>query len=43
MRFDRQFATLRKFVNDGDLGEIMNAEAFYIHDIRPVFDFLHGG
>lgn len=39
MRFDRQFATLRKFVADGDLGEMMAAEAFYIHDMRPVYDF----
>jgi predicted dehydrogenase len=30
MRFDRQFATLRRFVADGDLGEIMAAEAFYM-------------
>jgi predicted dehydrogenase len=54
MRFDRQFATLRRFVEDGDLGEIMAAEAFYVHDLRPVYaltpwrlempqDFMYGG
>jgi predicted dehydrogenase len=39
MRFDRQFAALRKSVKDGEVGEIMAAEAFYIHDLRPVYDF----
>jgi predicted dehydrogenase len=54
MRFDRQFATLRQFVESGDLGEIMAAEAFYIHDLRPIYgitpwrlempqDFMYGG
>ncbi len=54
MRFDRQFDTLRKTVEDGELGEIMAAEAFYIHDLRPVYaftpwrltmpqDFMYGG
>ncbi len=39
MRFDRQFATLRQLFVDGELGELMAAEAFYIHDMRPVYDF----
>ena len=39
MRFDRQFAALRRVVDDGDLGHIMAAEASYIHDLRPVYDF----
>ncbi|HOX59012.1 MAG TPA: Gfo/Idh/MocA family oxidoreductase [Candidatus Paceibacterota bacterium] len=39
MRFDRQFTTLRNHYATGDLGEIMAAEAFYIHDIRPVYGF----
>lgn len=39
MRFDRQFATLRQMVEAGDLGEFMAAEAFYIHDLRPVYGF----
>ena len=54
MRFDRQFGTLRDFVDRGDLGQIMAAEAFYVHDIRPVYDltpwrltvpqdFMYGG
>ena len=54
MRFDRQFAALRKSVEGGELGEIMAAEAFYIHDLRPVYaftpwrlsmpqDFMYGG
>jgi predicted dehydrogenase len=54
MRFDRQFATVRQFVEGGDLGEIMAAEAFYIHDLRPIYgftpwrlempqDFMYGG
>jgi len=39
MRFDRQFDTLRRMVDAGDLGNMMAAEAFYIHDLRPVYDF----
>jgi len=54
MRFDRQFAKLREFADNGDLGAMMAAEAFYIHDMRPVYsftpwrltmpqDFMYGG
>ncbi len=39
MRFDRQFMVLRKSVAEGQLGEIMAAEAFYVHDLRPVYEF----
>ncbi|WDE97198.1 Gfo/Idh/MocA family oxidoreductase [Lentisphaera profundi] len=39
MRFDRQFLALRKFFDDGELGEIMAAEAYYNHDMRPVYEF----
>jgi predicted dehydrogenase len=39
MRFDLQFAALRQAVESGKLGEIMAAEAFYIHDLRPVYSF----
>ncbi len=39
MRFDRQFATLRQMVDADELGEMMAAEAFYVHDMRPVYDF----
>ena len=54
MRFDRQFAKLREFVDTGQLGTMMAAEAYYIHDMRPVYaitpwrltmpqDFMYGG
>jgi len=54
MRFDRQFLALRRMVAEGELGEVMAAEAFYIHDLRPVYaltpwrlempqDFMYGG
>jgi predicted dehydrogenase len=39
MRFDRQFLTLRQFVERGDLGQLRVAQAHYVHDMRPVFDF----
>ena len=39
MRFDSQFLTMRRFFDDGDLGEIMAADAYYVHDMRPVYDF----
>ena len=39
MRFDLEFTAARRFMEDGDLGEIVVAEAHYVHDIRPVFDF----
>ena len=39
LRYDPQIATLRKFYDDGDIGRIIFAEAHYIHDMRPVFDF----
>lgn len=38
MRFDRQFGVLRKLMEDGDLGDLMAAEASYNHDMRPVYD-----
>ena len=38
MRFDLQFQTMRRFFDDGDLGEIMAAEAYYVHDMRVVYD-----
>jgi len=37
MRFDRQFASLQKMYADGDLGELMAAEAYYVHDMRVPF------
>ena len=39
MRFDLQFQTMRRFFDDGDLGELMAAEAYYAHDLRDVYDF----
>ena len=39
MRFDLQFLTMRRFFDDGELGEIMAADAYYVHDMRPVDDF----
>ncbi len=37
MKFDPQFDALSQLVKGGQLGEIMAAEAFYIHDMREVF------
>ena len=39
MRFDLQFQTMKRFFDDGDLGEIMAAEAYYAQDLRDVYDF----
>ena len=39
MRFDLQFQTMRRFFDDGELGEIMAADAYYVHDMRPVYEF----
>ena len=38
MRFDLQFLTMSRFVEDGDLGKIMAAEAYYVHDLRDVYE-----
>jgi predicted dehydrogenase len=54
MRFDPQFATAKRMVADGDLGEIAWAEAHYVHDLRHVLphtpwrltapqDLMYGG
>jgi predicted dehydrogenase len=37
MRFDRQFLAARKYFDNGDLGEIIALESYYVHDMRPVF------
>ena len=39
MRFDLEFTAAKRFVEDGDLGEIVAEEAHYVHDMRPVFEF----
>ena len=38
MRYDPQMVTARKFFDEGRIGDILFAEAHYVHDIRPVFD-----
>ncbi len=38
MRFDRQFLSAKKLVDDGDLGELIALESHYVHDMRPVFE-----
>ncbi len=37
MRFDRQFMTARKLLDDGDLGALIALESYYLHDMRPIF------
>src|SRR5579883_2326320 len=36
MRFDPQFATAKRMLDDGDLGTIAWAEAHYVHDLRHI-------
>ncbi len=54
MRYDPEFATIKKMYDDGDLGRIIVAEAHYVHDLRPLYpitpwrlevpqDFMYGG
>lgn len=54
MRFDAQFVTARRLWDDGDVGEIILAEAHYVHDLRDIWertpwrlqvpqDFMYGG
>lgn len=54
MRFDQQFIEARKLFDEGRLGELIALEAYYLHDMRPVFkltpwrltmpqDFMFGG
>lgn len=54
MRFDRQYLEARKLFDEGRLGELIALEAYYLHDMRPVFgltpwrltmpqDFMFGG
>jgi predicted dehydrogenase len=37
MRFDRQFLAAKQLYDDGDLGELIALESYYVHDMRPVF------
>lgn len=39
MRFDRQFLTMKRLFEDGDLGDAIAAEAYYVHDMRDVYPF----
>ena len=54
MRFDRQFLDAKRRLDDGDLGELIALESYYLHDKRHVFemtpwrlhmpqDFMFGG
>ena len=54
MRFDRQFMSAKRLFDDGELGELIALESYYVHDMRPVFemtpwrldvpqDFMFGG
>jgi predicted dehydrogenase len=54
MRYDPQMTTAKRFQEDGEIGDILFAEAHYVHDIRPIFpltpwrlnapqDFMFGG
>ena len=36
MRFDPEFLSAKRMYDDGDLGEIIFAEAHYVHDLRGV-------
>lgn len=39
MRFDRQFMNAMEFYRKGDLGDLIAVESFYLHDMRPVYEF----
>ena len=39
MRFDRQFLAAKKIYDDGQLGSLIALESFYLHDMRPIYDF----
>ncbi|HXF63118.1 MAG TPA: Gfo/Idh/MocA family oxidoreductase [Caldilineaceae bacterium] len=54
MRFDKEFVAAKRLYDDGDLGEIVVAEAHYVHDARTFFpatpwrlqapqDLMYGG
>jgi predicted dehydrogenase len=54
MRFDPEFSNAKRLYDDGDLGEIIFAEAHYVHDARTFFpltpwrlyapqDLMYGG
>ena len=39
MRFDRQFLDAKHRFDSGQLGSLIAVESFYLHDMRPVYDF----
>ena len=54
MRFEPQYASIKRLCDDGDIGNIVVASAHYVHDMRPVYletpwrltmpqDFIYGG
>ncbi len=54
MRYEPQFTTIKTMYDQQDLGDIIMAEAHYVHDMRPVYqmtpwrlevpqDFMYGG
>ena len=54
MRYGPQTKAVRQFFEDGQIGDIIFAEAHYVHDIRPIYDltpwrltapqdFMYGG
>src|SRR4051794_5277157 len=54
MRFDPEFVAAKQMVDDGDLGDVIFAEAHYVHDARGFFpntpwrlqapqDLMYGG
>ena len=54
MRYDPQMTAAKRFQEDGEIGDVLFAEAHYVHDIRPIFpltpwrltapqDFMFGG
>jgi predicted dehydrogenase len=38
MRFDRQFLNAKQLYDNGELGDLIALESFYLHDMRPVFE-----
>ena len=54
MRYEAQFAAIRRMFDDGDLGNVFMGEAHYLHDMRELFhltpwrgdmpqDLIYGG
>ena len=39
MRFDRQFLAAKRRCDEGELGRLIALESFYLHDMRPIYQF----